>query len=204
MDQTSMMLWVPAAILGAIALILALWLLLLNVLPVRRSDANSSSGARMQPVVDVSPQPASPVYAPPPPVVPSYPPMHVSSAPAVDGFGKMVVVSGMPQTNEIPIPSAQFTVGRFPAPEQNVLIAFDEKSISRQHAIIRINPASREYFVQDVSTAGTQLISADGNISRLVPRQEQRIYNGDMLQFGNAVRVRFVLPVESRSSVTQL
>jgi hypothetical protein len=41
-------------------------------------------------------------------------------------------------------------------------------------------------------------------VSKLAPNREERLYNGDIVQFGNAVRVRFSLPCESRTSVTQL
>ena len=54
------------------------------------------------------------------------------------------------------------------------------------------------------STFGSSLVSADGSVTKMTVGKEERIYNGDIVQLGNAVRLRFMLPTEMRSSVTQL
>lgn len=149
---------------------------------------------------------APPQYAPPPqPQYPGAPPAQVRppDATELDSLGKMVIVAGL-EPREIPLPSAQFAIGRFYSPENNVLISIDEKSVSRQHASLRVAGNGREYYLQDVgSSYGTHLF-VEGRVDRLTPGQEARVYNNDVVQFGSAVQVRLILPCETRSAVTQL
>jgi pSer/pThr/pTyr-binding forkhead associated (FHA) protein len=121
----------------------------------------------------------------------------------LETMGKMIIIGGL-EPREVPLPSAQFTVGRFYSPENNVLVALDEKSVSRKHAVMRIAAQGREFYIQDVgSTYGTHII-AEGRFDRLQPGMEARVYNQDVVQFGSAVRVQLVLPCETRSAITQL
>ncbi len=148
---------------------------------------------------------APPQYAPPPPQYPGAPPAQFRppDATELDSLGKMVIVAGL-EPREIPLPSAQFAIGRFYSPENNVLISIDEKSVSRQHASLRVAGNGREYYLQDVgSSYGTHLF-VEGRVDRLTPGQEARVYNNDVVQFGSAVQVRLILPCETRSAVTQL
>lgn len=209
MDNPLLLLWIPAAILALLGLLLLLQWLLLTVLPVRGGrEAGSAPRASAAPVMSAPPPapvyapPPAPVYAPPaPPPQPAAPAMPPQPA---DGIARISIIAGLPG-QEFPLPGTMFGIGRFYAPDQNVLIALDDKSVSRRHAQIRANPATREFYLSDLgSSFGTLLITPDGATNRLQPSREERIYHGDIAQFGNAVRVRFLLPCESRSSVTQL
>jgi hypothetical protein len=216
MDNPMVLLWIPAALLALFGVLLLLQWLLLTVLPVRGREAGSAPRASAAPVM--SAPPPAPAYAPPPAYPPpgySQPPAPVYAAPPqpaapamppqpADGIARVSIIAGLPG-QEFPLPGTMFFIGRFYAPDQNVLIALDEKSVSRRHAQLRANPATREFYLSDLgSSFGTQLITPDGATNRLQPSREERIYHGDIAQFGNSVRVRFLLPCESRSSVTQL
>jgi hypothetical protein len=170
------------------------------------SPAESAAPARPQtPVSQTAAPPPAPVYAPPPPQ-PAYapPPQPAYAPPKVEGMGRVAVLAGAPQLGEYPITLPTFYIGRFVAADQQVMIGLDEKSVSRKHLMVRITPA-REYYVSDAgSTFGSSLVSADGTVTKMTVGKEERIYNGDIVQLGNAVRLRFMLPTEMRSSVTQL
>jgi hypothetical protein len=211
----SLALWIVPIALFVVTLILLLYLAFVNYAPVRRDSAPSATPRKARspisnvdnPVV-LAPKP--PPYVPPPSVPPQYapppyapPPMRPPDATEVETMGKMVIIGGL-EPREIPLPSAQFTIGRFYSPESNVLVALDEKSVSRKHAMLRIAAQGREYYIQDVgSTYGTHLI-AEGRFDRLQPGVDTRVYNQDVVQFGSGVRVQLVLPCETRSAITQL
>lgn len=196
--------WVVPAVFGVIAILLLLMWLYTNA--TAGQSAESSQPARPQtPVAQATPPPQQPAYAPTPPQ-PAYvpPPQPAYAPPKVEGLGRVAVIAGAPQLGEYPITIPTFYVGRFVAADQQVMIGLDEKSVSRKHLMVRSTPA-REYFVSDAgSTFGSSLISADGTMTRMTAGKEERIYNGDIVQLGNAVRLRFMLPTEMRSSVTQL
>lgn len=197
--------WILPAVLGALTILLLLMWLYTNA--TAGSPSEAAQPARPQaPVAAAAAPPPQPAYAPPPPQ-PAYappPPQPAYAPPKVEGLGRVAVLSGVPQLGEYPITLPTFYVGRFVAADQQVMIGLDEKSVSRKHLMVRSTPA-REYFVSDAgSTFGSSLISADGTMTRMTVGKEERIYNGDIVQLGNAVRLRFMLPTEMRSSVTQL
>jgi pSer/pThr/pTyr-binding forkhead associated (FHA) protein len=216
-------LWIVPIVLFVVTIVLLVFLAYLNFAPVRKESSPQSASRRSKPITNVNnpvvlaPQP--PPYVPPPSVPPQYPsqppqyappppqyappPMRPPDSTEVESMGKMVILGGL-EPREIPLPSANFTIGRFYSPENNVLVALDEKSVSRKHAILRIAAQGREYYVQDVgSTYGTHL-AVEGRFDRLQPGTDVRVYNQDVIQFGSAVQVQFVLPCETRSAVTQL
>lgn len=212
MDINSAFFILPG-VLFAVTVILLLYLAFLNYAPVRKETTSSSPKHTMSPVSAVQ-NPI--VLAPPPPPPPVYQPVRVAPPPPqmqmpqrppdateLESVGKMIILGGL-EPREIPLPSNQFVVGRFYSPENNVLVAMDEKSVSRKHAIMRVIAQGREFYIQDVgSSYGTHLI-ADGRFDRLTPGKDERVYNNDVIQFGSAVQVRLVLPCETRSAVTQL
>jgi hypothetical protein len=215
--ENSSILWIAPIALFVVTILLVLYLAYLNFAPVRKESTHQSASKRSKPITNVgnpvvlAPQPAyvpppsvPPQYAPPPPQYASPPmPMRPPDSTEVESMGKMVIVGGL-EPREIPLPSAQFTVGRFYSPENNVLVALDEKSVSRKHAVLRIAAQGREYYIQDVgSTYGTHLM-VEGRVDRLQSGVDARVYNQDVIQFGSAVRVQFILPCETRSAITQL
>lgn len=213
-------LWILPGILLVITVLLLIYWLILTVAPVReRQEAGAKASptpstpvqAVQNPVV-LTPPPAANPYMSTPPAYPSAPPAYSqpptgypSPAPAapVSGLGSITVLSGAPP-QDIPLPGPQFAIGRFFAAEQGVLVGLDEKSISRRHAMIRANPATREFFLQDGGSSYGTIMLVEGRMDKLTPNVETKLYNGDIVQLGNAVRIRFNLPNEMRSSATQL
>ena len=195
--------WIVPAVFGVLTVLLLLVWLYTNA--TAGSPSESSAPARPQtPVSQTAAPPPAPVYAPPPQPAYAPPPQPAYAPPKVEGMGRVAVISGAPQLGEYPITLPTFYIGRFVAADQQVMIGLDEKSVSRKHLMVRVTPA-REYYVSDVgSTFGSSLVSADGTVTKMTVGKEERIYNGDMVQLGNSVRLRFMLPTEMRSSVTQL
>ena len=110
----------------------------------------------------------------------------------------MVVLTGLLNVEDIPLPNNNFVIGRYYHPENNIHIALDEKSISRRHATFQGDDKSRDYYLTDTNSSyGTALRMGDKQ-QQLVPGAKFRIYNGDVIQFGQAITARFVLPGESR------
>lgn len=119
---------------------------------------------------------------------------------------RMVILNGLPNVTDIRMPQnkAEFGVGRFYNEEHDILIALDERSISRRHARIRMDNANREYFVWDTSSSYGTSIRRGDTFEALTPGNEERVYNGDVIKFGSAVTVRLVLPGDTRAYATQI
>lgn len=229
--EISSALWIAPIALFVVTILLLLYLAYLNYAPIRKESAPQSSGSqRSKPITNVdNPVVLAPQqpYVPPPSMPPQYasqPPQYASQPPQysappqyapppmpmrppdsteLESTGKFVILGGI-EPREIPLPSAHFTIGRFYSPENNVLVALDEKSVSRKHAVLRVAAQGREYYLQDAgSTYGTHL-AIEGRFDRLQPGVDARVYNHDIVQFGSAVQVQLVLPCETRSAITQL
>jgi hypothetical protein len=120
-------------------------------------------------------------------------------APPTGAEMKMVILSGLPNVSEIELPGANFGIGRFYNPDKNILVALDERSVSRRHAYFHAYPERQEYYIMDTSSSyGTSLRQGE-QFEPLPPGEEKRIYNGDVVQFGSTVTVRFVLPGDLRT-----
>lgn len=140
------------------------------------------------------------------PVMPTSPdnylntqPFAYNTAPASEGsIGKIVILNGVPNLTEIPLPSAQFAIGRFYNQEGNILLALDEGSVSRRHATFVSDESTREYYLTDTNSSYGTRIRIGGQMEALVPGRGERIYNEDVVQFGNVVNVRFILPCDTR------
>ncbi|MEO1438778.1 MAG: FHA domain-containing protein [Chloroflexota bacterium] len=117
---------------------------------------------------------------------------------------KMVVLGGLPNVSEINLPSNDFGVGRFYNPDQNIMVALDERSVSRRHAVFHGFPDRNEFYIMDTESSYGTSIRRGELFEQLTPGQEERIYNGDVVQFGSAVTVRFVLPGDTRAYATQV
>ncbi|MDX2161449.1 MAG: FHA domain-containing protein [bacterium] len=146
----------------------------------------------------------APVQAAPVQPAPAQPVQPAVSIPAPAGSRKLVVLSGLPELYEINLPGNEFGIGRFFNQERKVLVMFDEKSISREHAVFTYNAPLDQYFVTDKSSSYGTFVLIENKFEPLTPERPERILNGDVVQFGNAVKVRFILPGETRASVTSL
>lgn len=117
---------------------------------------------------------------------------------------KLIVMAGLPEQLEINLPGNEFGIGRFYNQERRVLVMFDEKSISREHAFFNINTSLNQFFLTDKSSSYGTYVLIGEQFEPLTPEKPERIFNGDVVQFGNVVRVQFILPGETRASTTQL
>lgn len=208
-------LWMVAIALAVVAVLQMLHLLYLGLTMNRRSEPQRPA----QPIMPTQP-PASMVstqttpYVSPAPPAPAMTPGMTSSQPVqpavyramptAGSVGKFVILSGLTGQREIPLPSSSFVIGRFYSPENNVLMAMDEKSISRKHAQFLSDEQIREYYLVDMSSTYGTFLLLGGQFEQLKPEKQERVYNEDVVQFGNNVRVRLILPCETRSSTTRL
>ena len=122
----------------------------------------------------------------------------------VESVGKLIVMGGLKDRSEIALPSENFSVGRFYNPANNILIAMDEKSVSRKHATFICDERIREYYLVDTHSSFGTFIMLNGFFEQIPPNKQERIYNEDIVRFGNAVTVRLVLPCETRAAMTRL
>lgn len=113
------------------------------------------------------------------------------------GFqGTMTVLEGIPGTTEIRLPKSSFSLGRFYNPDEDILIALDERSISRRHAYF--SAEGNNFYLTDIgSSYGTAIYMNDTYVN-LSPDQREQVYNGDVVLFGNTVKVQLRLPGQTR------
>jgi len=129
----------------------------------------------------------------------SRPPMNRMPAGTI---GKFIVLNGLDGgMREIDFPSNDFGIGRFHNPDANILVALDEKSISRKHAIFLCDEQIREYYLVDTNSSYGTHVMVNGEFRTLNPGKNERVYNEDVVQFGNNVTMRLVLPCETREDV---
>lgn len=181
-------LWIAVIILLVIAILQILYLFWLSVTlreprPVRQPNA---------PIMPTTPSGMNTV-----------PPNYQNPATRIGTASKLVIVSGLPGQKDMPIPGNNFGIGRFYSPENNILVALDEKSISRRHAVFMGDEALGEFYLTDTNSSYGTSIRKENSFEMLPPGQRERIYNEDVVQFGNNVTVRFLLPTATRAAVTR-
>ena len=88
--------------------------------------------------------------------------------------------------------------------EANILIGLDDKSVSRKHATFVGDDQLQEYYLTDTgSSYGTYVMVGD-HFEQLAAGVAEKVYNADVIQVGNNVKVRLVLPGDTRASTTRL
>lgn len=135
------------------------------------------------------------------PIMPTKPSIAQTKATIPPVGARMQVMAGIPNMGDIPLPADKFIIGRYYHPESTILIALDERSMSRRHAQFSGDTERREYYLTDLqSSYGTALQrpSNAGGLLPLTPGTRMRIYNEDVIQFGQSVVVKFILPGEPR------
>jgi pSer/pThr/pTyr-binding forkhead associated (FHA) protein len=178
--------------------------------PVR--DYNPLPTAPLTPTPSVQPTAVAPVQSSRPAPAPAYTPPTPTQTPAPTAprpasggnLGKMVVLTGIENLTDVPIPAKEFGIGRFYSPESDVLVGLDEKSISRKHARFMSDEGVREYYIKDTSSSFGTFLLINGQFQQLTANHQERVYNEDVLRFGNVVTVRLQIPCETRSAVTML
>jgi hypothetical protein len=117
---------------------------------------------------------------------------------------KLIVLSGLPDMDEMTLPDGDFAIGRYFNLDSNVIVCLDEKSISRKHASFLMDDKNKEYHVVDGNSSYGTFLLIDNRFEPLTPGLSERIYNEDVIQFGNNVKARVILPGETRSSTTRV
>ncbi len=120
------------------------------------------------------------------------------------GVGKFIILAGVEGLSEMALPSRDFAIGRFYSPENEILVGLDEKSVSRKHARFTADEAIREYYLKDTSSSFGTFLLLNGQFEQLTANAQERVYNEDVVRFGNVVTVRLLLPCETRGAVTSL
>lgn len=188
--------------------------------PAKPATATTTIHTPPKPIPAVSrpaPVPSSPPASPvrqPEPAVASKAPADSGREPVVQtrrsrsdkaNTGVILPLAGVEQQTPIRLPSAaEFSIGRFYNPDQNVLVGLDEKSISRKHATLTYDSGANAYFLTDNNSSYGTFVLVDNRLEQLTAGRKERVFNEDIIQFGNIVQVRLTLPVESRSNSTRL
>lgn len=134
------------------------------------------------------------------PIMPTKPSVAQTKASLPPVGMRMQVLAGIPNAGEIPLPADKFIIGRYYHPESSILIALDERSMSRRHVQFSGDPERREYYLTDLQSSYGTALHRPGNagLLPLTPGTRMRIYNEDQVQFGQTVIVKFLLPGEPR------
>lgn len=179
-------------VLVVVTIMLTLVYLFLRLMPVRQVQAEAA------PLPQRSPMPA----APPPPPQPYDDSTLLDdpapAAPAAPQVASYSVIAGLPNgpVNERLPSQSDFGVGRFYNEAANILMGFEESSVSRNHARIRV--VNGQYYISDASSSyGTFLRQGGGSFQQLPADQEMPLNNGDVVRFGSQVVVQFALPAAS-------
>jgi len=116
---------------------------------------------------------------------------------------KMTMLNHPKGKKEIKLPNTpSYGMGRFYNREYNILIALDERSISRRHAVLSRDASSNQYFLTDTNSSYGSAIQRGETFTPMTPGEEERIYHNDIVQFGRSLTVQFTLPGPTRQSVT--
>jgi pSer/pThr/pTyr-binding forkhead associated (FHA) protein len=223
--------WAVPVALGVVLLIQLLYLAVLSRIPRQRETVQPPPVLpSVQPYTPITaptapaptpamPTPPVPSAAPPAPIMPSVssapsappaapvtpPPAPAAAPSASSGIrGKFVILAGVDGVSEIAIPAEEFTIGRFYNPENDILIGLDERSISRKHARFIVDEGVREYYIKDTASSFGTFLLINGQFEQLAANVQERVYNEDVVRFGNVVTVRLILPIETRGTVTSL
>lgn len=120
-----------------------------------------------------------------------------------DVIPKMIMLNHPKGRKEIKLPDVpSYGMGRFYNKEYNILIALDERSISRRHAVLSRDASSNQYFLTDTNSSYGTAIKRGETFSPMSPGEEERIYHNDIVQFGRSLTVQFTLPGSTRDMVT--
>lgn len=119
-----------------------------------------------------------------------------------DVVPKMIMINHPKGRKEIKLPDVpSYGLGRFYNREYNILIALDERSISRRHAVLSKDASSNQYFLTDTNSSYGTAIKRGENFAPMTPGEEERIYHKDTIQFGRSLTVEFLLPGPTRQAV---
>lgn len=184
--------WIIPVTLVVIAVIQFLYLLWLLYAP----SANPNPRQPNEPILPYIPQSNIPTHDTVYPQQGIYPQSSGS-------IGKMIVLAGIEQ-REIPLPAPEFQIGRFYSPDAGILVALNDRSISRRHALFIGDDTLREYYLTDTNSSFGTYLQIENQYEKLQPQRKTRLYNEDVVKFGNNIIVRFVLPSDTRIAATRL
>lgn len=116
-------------------------------------------------------------------------------------LGYFEVLAGLSNTAKIQLPSESFSIGREKRVGDNVLV-LDEGTVSRKHATMHCDLREGTYYIEDTDSVNGTFLILENTEKRLESRQLHPIYNGDILRFGDSVKVRVNIMTPPRTSVT--
>jgi pSer/pThr/pTyr-binding forkhead associated (FHA) protein len=212
MNIVNQLIWIIPMTLVALILVQILYLLWLRYAPIRskapaprpQSNRSTSSAPAAVAPMAVTPPPFAASTSTPSTNIPTSSRAATGEETTTEAVNKFVVLSGLQGVKEIRLPGNEFRIGRYYNLEGNILVGFDEKSVSRKHAQLTLDYNRREYYLTDTdSSYGTYLL-VEGATEQLTPRERKRIYNGDVIRFGNLVTVRLSIIGETRASTTRI
>jgi len=120
-----------------------------------------------------------------------------------DVIPKMIMTNHPKGRKEIKLPDVpSYGMGRFYNKEYNILIALDERSTSRRHAVLSKDASTNQYYLTDTNSSYGTSIKRGETFQPMTPGEEERIYHNDMIQFGRSLTVQFILPGPTRQMVT--
>jgi hypothetical protein len=145
------------------------------------------------------------------PIMPSMPEPVTAAAPGRSaGYqdysnrslrSSMQVLEGLQGVSEIRLPEPSFGIGRFYSPDEQILVALDDRSISRRHAYFTTE--NNEYYLLDMNSSYGTSVLVRGSYQDLIPGSKERVFNDDVVRFGKTVKVRLRLAGASRSEAGQ-
>ena len=101
-----------------------------------------------------------------------------------DVVPKMIMLNHPKGRKEIKLPDVpSYGMGRFYNREYNILIALDERSISRRHAVLSRDASSNQYYLSDTNSSYGTSIKRGETYTPMTPGEEERIYHKDMVQY---------------------
>ena len=116
---------------------------------------------------------------------------------------KIVFINHPKGTKEIKLPDVpSFGLGRFYNREYSILIALDERSISRRHAVLSKDASSNQFYLTDTNSSYGTSIKRGETFTPITPGEEERVYHMDTVQFGRSLTAQLILPGPTRQQVT--
>ena len=119
-----------------------------------------------------------------------------------DVIPKMILLNHPKGHKEIKLPERpSYGLGRFYNKDHSILIALDERSISRYHAVLSKDAGLNQWFLKDNNSSYGTAIKVGESFNPISPNEEERIYHNDIVQFGRTLTVQLILPGPTRQMV---
>ena len=119
-----------------------------------------------------------------------------------DVIPKMILLNHPKGRKEIKLPERpSYGLGRFYNKDHSILIALDERSISRYHAVMSRDDGLNQWFLKDNNSSYGTAIKIGEGFTPISPNEEERLFHNDIVQFGRSLTAQFILPGPTREMV---